>query len=521
MATLRRVIAVDLARVYAEETGTSLVTTLAWGDEVEVETVNSKFARVRVPRFQELPDGTIEPSFVTGYIRPPKSGKLSPAKCLAEKKDVGVLKVDFVDVQQGDAAVIETPGGKIVLVDGGDNQLFARYLASRYRGSSAASPKEIDLLLVTHGDADHFAGLTEIHESETNASPRKRFFIHPARVYHNGLVKRPTKNRKETELLGATRTVGGRLLVTGLESDLLAVDDAEMNEPFRRWKGALAAWRKRGAIRFRRIERDDDAEFSFLNDEGLFIEVLGPMPMKSGATTGLPFLGSPPKGPRVGHESLSLDTKGFGGKSASHTINGHSIVFRLVFGKFRFLFTGDLNDEAARTLTTDHNSGAVDLRAEVLKVPHHGSGDFSAAFLQAVAPVVSVVSSGDESARKEYIHPRATLVGALGRYSRVEEPLVFVTELVAFFNAEGWTDPERHVMKKSEVVLENGKAKIDPKARPTFFAFSRTAYGIVRCRTNGERLLVFTNSGQADLKEAYAYRMDAAGRPVPDPVTQG
>jgi hypothetical protein len=54
-----------------------------------------------------------------------------------------------------------------------------------------------------------------------------------------------------------------------------------------------------------------------------------------------------------------------------------------------------------------------------------------------VAPVVSIVSSGDESARKENIHPRATLMSALGRWSRVAEPLVFVTELVAFFNVEG------------------------------------------------------------------------------------
>ncbi|HAP78492.1 MAG TPA: competence protein, partial [Acidimicrobiaceae bacterium] len=36
-----------------------------------------------------------------------------------------------------------------------------------------------------------------------------------------------------------------------------------------------------------------------------------------------------------------------------------------------------------------------------------------------------------------YIHPRATLMGALGRYSRAAEPLVFVTELVAFFQLEG------------------------------------------------------------------------------------
>ena len=47
-----------------------------------------------------------------------------------------VLKVNFVDVQQGDGAVIETPDGKVMLIDGGDNQLFARYLAGRFRGTT-------------------------------------------------------------------------------------------------------------------------------------------------------------------------------------------------------------------------------------------------------------------------------------------------------------------------------------------------------------------------------------------------
>ncbi|HEY6186455.1 MAG TPA: hypothetical protein VIW80_02165 [Pyrinomonadaceae bacterium] len=119
------------------------------------------------------------------------------------------------------------------------------------------------------------------------------------------------------------------------------------------------------------------------------------------------FPGNPPSGPRIGHESLNLDEEGFSGKSASHTINGHSIVFRLTYGQFSFLFTGDLNDEAARILTRAHNSGGVNLQAEVFKVPHHGSADFSSALLQAVSPVISVISSGDETARKEFIHPRA------------------------------------------------------------------------------------------------------------------
>ena len=98
-------------------------------------------------------------------------------------------------------------------------------------------------------------------------------------------------------------------------------------------------------------------------------------------------------------------------------------------------------------------------------------------------------------------------MGALGRSSRVAEPLVFVTELVAFFEVEGWIDPERHEMRAGAAVIANGQAvEVPPKKRKsTFFAFSRRAFGIVRVRTDGTRMLVYTDSGHDDLKEAYAY----------------
>ena len=153
--------------------------------------------------------------------------------------DNRVLKVNFVDVQQGDGSVIETPDGKILLIDGGDNQMFARYLAGRFRDTSAQNPKDIECIIVTHGDADHFAGLSDILKSETNAVKRKRLFMQPKRIYHNGIVKRPTTmNNKavpDTKQLGPTKTVGGKLYLTGLEDDLLNVDDTEMNQPFREW----------------------------------------------------------------------------------------------------------------------------------------------------------------------------------------------------------------------------------------------------------------------------------------------
>lgn len=506
----RSAINVDLANVYSKPGRKGFLHTIGWGDWVDVEEVTSEHVRISTSKYVKKPDGSILREATEAFIAPTKGSGVKPKDVVIPAVRSKVLKVNFVDVQQGDGAVIETPDGKIMLIDGGDNQMFARYLAARYPESSEANPQKIDCILVTHGDADHFQGLTEIFESETNREPKKRLFIAPRRVYHNGLVKRPGtdangKKIAEKDSLGPTAKIDGETLLTGLVDNLLQVPDAVMNEPFRNWKKALKAWNERVPIEFRRLAFGDDDAFDFFGTDGLKIQVLGPILTQKGEKKGLKFLGSPPEGPRIGHDSLSTEPAKFKGLDASHTINGHSIVIRLRYGGFHFLFAGDLNDEAGRTLAQKHQRSEINLRSEVLKVPHHGSADFSGALLQMVSPVVSVVSSGDESAQKEYIHPRATLMGSLGKHSRLDEPLIFVTELVAFFQREGpakLTDP-----------------KISAK-RGSFYAFSRTAYGIVKTRTDGERLLIYTDSGKADLKEAYAYTLDSNGMPVPSDIVR-
>lgn len=504
------VINVDLADVWAGKNRKSLIRTLAWGDEVDVIKQGRERIEIELVEFVEGKDGSILPSKVVGFIEPSRSSGPKISEVIIPRNQNKVLKVNFVDVQQGDGSVIESPQGKVMLVDGGDNQMFARYLAARFRGSSLKKPKEIDCILVTHGDADHFEGLPDIHASEDNATPKKRLFIQPKRVYHNGIVKRPgkkgEKTRKQEEMLGPTKKVGKEVFLTGLVDNLLKVPDSEMNEPFKAWKNALKVYNKRKAVTFRRLELGDNDAFDFLAEEDIKVEVLGPLTTKVGGKPALKFLGSPPKGPRIGHESLERTALKSGSLSASHTINGHSIVFRLTYGRISFLFSGDLNDEASRFLTREHDQGTINLKAEVFKVPHHGSADFSGAFIQAVAPIVSIVSSGDENARKEYIHPRATLMGALGKWSRVPEPLVLVSEMVAFFNVEG----------KSVRV---STAKKD-KERGEFFAFSRTAFGMVKNRTNGRRLLVYTDSGNLKMKEAYAYDLNREGLLQPSAVVR-
>ena len=468
------------------------VGTLAWGDDVEVRARTSSQVEIRFTTFsrgREGPEAAVE----SGFVRR-RAGR---RETLADKASNRVLKLDYVDVQQGDGSVIETPRGQVVLVDGGDNVLFARYLAARFRGTSREAPRDVDCLLVTHGDADHFAGLEKIHESEQHDRPAKRLFLRPHRVYHNGLVKRPDRV-PDAGRLGPTAKVGAKTVLTGLETDLLGVPDAQMNKHFRAWKRALRDYHARRPIEFRRLQLGDDDAFDFLRDEGVRVEVLGPIPTHADGVTGLEFFGEPKTPARIGHPTVRPDSR-FAGLSSSHTINGHSIVFRLTYGGWRFLYAGDLNEQSSIGLADAHRARRLNLRSEVFKVPHHGAADFSERFFRAVSPLVSIVSSGDESAQKEYIHPRATLMSALGRFARSAEPLVFVTELVAFFDVVG-----------------SARAQKDGRF---FFAFERTEFGLVKIRTDGARLFVWTNSGQVRLKEAYAYTLDGA-KPVPAPVVR-
>jgi beta-lactamase superfamily II metal-dependent hydrolase len=87
--------------------------------------------------------------------------------------------------------------------------------------------------------------------------------------------------------------------------------------------------------------------------------------------------------------------------------NANSVVLRLSYGNFSMLFTGDAETETEDLMI---KSGAP-LRAQVLKVGHHGSRyATSDRFLEAVAPEAATISCG---AGNRYGHPAPETINRL------------------------------------------------------------------------------------------------------------
>ncbi|MFT4189270.1 MAG: DNA internalization-related competence protein ComEC/Rec2 [Aeromicrobium sp.] len=87
--------------------------------------------------------------------------------------------------------------------------------------------------------------------------------------------------------------------------------------------------------------------------------------------------------------------------------NDVSLVLRLRAGGVTTLLTGDIGPEAQRALL---RSG-VDVRADVLKVPHHGSKHQDEEFIAAVGAQAALLSAGRDN---DYGHPAPSVLTLLG-----------------------------------------------------------------------------------------------------------
>ena len=246
----------------------------------------------------------------------------------------GKLRIDFLDVGQGDAALVTMPDGTTLLVDGGgrpsflkkenDKETFER--DARSIGEAVVSEylwwrglDRVDYLIATHADADHIDGLNDI---------ARNFRVRGALV---------------------ART---------------PASDPEFAE--------FAATLSRQGIPLSLIGADDELKFGKVS-----ARVLWPLP------------------------SINSQARSF---------NNDSIVLRVEFGAHAVLLLADIENagEAALLAGLERTQRKAELRADVVKVAHHGSKTSSTmSFVSATRPQLAVISVGRHSM---FGHPHAEVV---------------------------------------------------------------------------------------------------------------
>jgi competence protein ComEC len=88
--------------------------------------------------------------------------------------------------------------------------------------------------------------------------------------------------------------------------------------------------------------------------------------------------------------------------------NNDSLVLRLKYRNRTLLLPGDVEKQAEHTMLQENSA---DLRADVLKVGHHGSKNSTIQeFLDAMAPTIAIISSGEDN---PYGHPSPELLERL------------------------------------------------------------------------------------------------------------
>jgi beta-lactamase superfamily II metal-dependent hydrolase len=351
------------------------------------------------------------------------------------------LECYFLDVGQGDATLIVTPGRKKILVDGGKGVAAGRIgeaeqtLIWKYELDEPNTSVTIDLVVLTHADEDHIGGLINLVMNDK---------IVVKKVIHSGIA---TYDRpKADDQLGKRKKIDGTEYLTTVHSTLGELDRTNMSQVFAAWIAVLEL----EGVDYESVRAGDVVD---IGDPDILIEVLGP-------TVEQP----------AGADAL----RWFSGKS--HTINGHSVVLRLTYDEVRVLLTGDVNIEGAEPILEDP-ALAAKLDAHILKAPHHGSHEFTPAFLDAVNPQITTISSGEIP---DHGHPRANFLGTVGQRSRSDEPLLFSTALSAVFGKAERTDFQEEVDLHGDSTRADNEVKRD--------LFQKLLPGIINVRTDGHQI---------------------------------
>ncbi len=366
------------------------------------------------------------------------------------------LEMYFLDVGQGDAAFVVTPNNTKILVDGGLRDRALGFIIWKYRLDQPGNSVTIDHLFLSHADADHVEGLIPLVNHPQ---------ITVNHIYHNGIGL--YESGFNTEL---GDEVNGELVTK--HDTLNDLTGQHLTGTFKDWTDAIKA----KGIDYHRL--DSTAGVLDIGDPDLRVEILGPILRPNGSF------------------------EWFGGKS--HTINGHSLVFRMSYNHVRTFFSGDLNIEGSGLLLSQPD-GALQVNAHIFKAPHHGSHEFDPDLFEAVKPMVTVVSSGEVP---DHGHPRAKFLGAIGRAVRGKEPLLFSTALSALFVDAGDSAHMAAATIDEPTTLGDLDFSLSSANTVARRRFKKLLPGIINVRTDGEYIYSYRRVQMGYQWESYKMKYE-------------
>ncbi|OPX87939.1 MAG: ComEC family competence protein [Pelotomaculum sp. PtaB.Bin104] len=253
------------------------------------------------------------------------------------------LSVHFLDTGQGDCILIQTPGGRNMLIDTGGWR--GEFQSGEGAGEQVVTPylrrigvRRLDVLALTHPHEDHCGGATAVV---------KNFTV--------GLALVPQVDDKIYYGSSAIETDEVKPGMTRSNEDEIPVAYISiLNQMIRNGTSVRTA----GAGETLKLDRE------------VYLEVLSPSEMTEGSNS---FL------------------------------NNRSLVLKMTYRHKSFIFAGDMEIEAQGDLLRRE----TELKANILKVPHHGSRFLLSELVAQVRPEVAVITVG---AHNNFGHPaQATL----------------------------------------------------------------------------------------------------------------
>jgi beta-lactamase superfamily II metal-dependent hydrolase len=416
-----------------------------------------------------------------------------------------LLEIVFVDIGQGDGALVVTPDDKKYVIDAGQGDNMFRFLRWRF---GFRTKFIFDAAIMSHSDMDHYGGFEYLFNDPN---------VYFRTVYTNGLMERAAASATDT--LGKPKTVAGKKYVTELVADLAGLKSFLANKST--WAGkkfptmldkALAG---KKFSNFRKLDLPDGHMPDHEATKALQIEVLGPCTETISGKPALRWFG------RVGK-----------------TKNGHSVVLRMKHKHVSIFMGGDLNIESSKLLLETHTglsanpksaeaeaalveAARVKLACDVAKACHHGSADTLLPFIKAINPIATVVSSGDD---EPHAHPRADALGAIAKCSRGNRPLLLSTEL-ARSSKETIKQPSTLRKQLKELAAKIADATTEAKratAQKKFDAAvakldrSVAVYGAINLRTDGEKVVLAYKLERSTPKKGWdIYKLEPASEGGP------